>query len=1162
MIAFGILGPLQVSGGPGKVQINGVRRRALLVRMLVSSNQVVSADRLAEDLWDSKPLPGARSTLSSHISLLRRALGPERIVSLGGGYSLVVEAGELDVSAFEVAASSGQDALRRGDWRRAQDVLQGALAIWRGPALLDVAGSAWATPEIVRLENLRLAATEAWLDARLAVGDYADVVALSEAAVSEHPLRERFWAQLMVALYRSGRQAEALRAFQRLRDYLVDEVGIEPSAELIALEDGILHQKTELDWLPARLEHTSLAIPSVPPSRTRTDPDLPVEISELVGRDDLIVETIGALREHRLVTLWGAGGIGKSSLAIRVVRTSRDFDDGVRFLDLSVLDNGSRLAEAALTALHATTREGESSSEAVVRFLRPARLLLVLDNCEQLVAEVRELVACVLEGCPWVHILATSRESLALRDECRIAVPPLDVPDKNIVDLEQLKANPCVRVFFNRAQLADRTFSLDSESASSIGEICRRMNGLPFGIELAAARLDVESLSELASAATDLLRRLENELGDRHQPSVLGSIRWSFDLLSELERQMFLALAVFAGSFSRDMALQVAQTGEGSDRAFDRLVRTSMVVRTTPDSPRFRLFRHAREFAQDFMSADELEALRRRHAALLVERAQRFAPLAQTDDEELATEVLLADFPDHRQAVEYLMEQGLVEDAATLVIAVFQFCLLHMISEVYGWAAALVDSLDENSPLLAEVCGAAALGHWYEGDTEQAIDLGERALRSMDFARQPFAFWAHLALIDAYGYTGRAAEGFDHLQGFVAETRASGDPYWQIAGICFETISYWLFDQSKSASERIDEATVLARRLNNPDCTQLTLYCLGQLLLDEDPEAACEAFEKAIDATRRVGSRWNLSVNLLGLAKARRRLQDFGGAARALLEVLELLGGSGNRSQLAETFLESAFVLARHGDVELAYLAYRCRLGLPEMARPFSDSKVNLEFGQMLESDVGPGRSRLAVRASAVSDHDMIIQCRSALESAVATQRSEHTDHPRRLADVVVECTDLVASTELNVEVGDERYRELLAEHTGVVRRRLSQFNGSEFAFTGDGFLVMFVDISDALGFAQGLQAELDEANARHPETLLNVRVGMARGDVVESDGTYIGQTVVRAVRICAAAGAGQVLAGEDVLETVASGSAKFEFIDTVPLKGFGTNVPLFRALA
>ena len=902
--------------------------------------------------------------------------------------------------------------------------------------------------------------------------------------------------------------------------------------------------------------------PSVPPSPTHADPGLAVEGSELVGRDDLIVETIGALREHRLVTLWGPGGIGKSSLAIRIARTGSEFADGVRFLDLSVLDGGSRLAEAALTALHATAREGESSCEAVVRFLRPARLLLVLDNCEHLVAEVRELVASVLEGCPWVYILATSRESLALRDECRIAVPPLDVPDKNIMDLENLKANPCVRLFCTRARVADRTFSLDSKSASFIGEICRRVNGLPFGIELAAARLDVESLSELSSAATDPLRRLENELGDRHQPSVLGSIKWSYDLLSELERRMFLALAVFAGSFSREMALKIAQMGEGGDRAFDRLVRASMVVRTTPDPLRFRLFRHAREFAQDLMSKDELEALRQRHAALFVERAQRFAPLAQTDDEERASEVLLADFPDSRQAVEYLMERGRAEEAATLVIAIFQFCLLHMISEVYGWAATLVNVLEPSSPLLAEVCGAAALGHWYEGDIDRAIDVGEQALRSVEFARQPFAFWAHLALIDAYGYAGRAAEGFDHLRDFVAETRASGDPYWQIAGICYEAISYWLFDQPKSAGEKVDEATALARRLNNPDCTQLTLYCLGQLLLDDDPEAACEAFEKAIDATRRVGSRWMLSVNLLGLAKARRRLQDFGGAARALLEVLELLGGSGNRSQLAETFLESAFVLAQHGDVELAYLVYRCRLGLPEMTRPFSEAKINLEFGQMLKSDVGPGRSRLAVRASAVSEHDMIIQCRSALESAVATQRWEQTDHPRRLADVVVECTDLVASTELNVKVGDERYRELLGEHTDIVRRRLGQFNGSELAFTGDGLLVMFVDVADALRFAQGLQGELDKANARHPEAVLRVRIGMARGDVIKSGDTYVGQTVVRAVRICAAAAAGQVFAGEDVIETVASGSAEFEFIDTVPLKGFGISVPLYRAVA
>jgi class 3 adenylate cyclase/tetratricopeptide (TPR) repeat protein len=686
------------------------------------------------------------------------------------------------------------------------------------------------------------------------------------------------------------------------------------------------------------------------------------------------------------------------------------------------------------------------------------------------------------------------------------------------------------------------------------------MNGLPFGIELAAARLDVESLSELASATTDLLQRLENELGDRHDPSVLGSIKWSFDLLPDLERRIFLAVAVFAGSFSRGMALRLAQEGEGSDRAFDRLVRTSMFVRTTQDSTRFRLFRHAKEFALELLSEDELETLRGRHAALLVERAQQIAPLVQTEDEERSSEVLLADFPDSRQAFEYLIDRDRVEEAAALTVALFQFCLLHMISEAFGWAAKLVIALDPNSPYLAEVCGAAALGSWYEGDTDRAIELGERASDSVDFARQPFTFWAHLALLDAYSYAGRAADGYDHLRGFVADTKASGDPYWQVAGLCFEAISYWLFDQTRSANERIDEAIVLARRIDNPDCTQLTLYCLGQVLMAEDPEAASEAFQEAVDATRKVSSRWNLSVNLLALARARRKLDDNAGAARALLEVLELLGGSGNRSQLSNTFLESAFVLSRHGDVELAYLAYRCRIGLPEMTMPYRDTTANTEFGQILEAEVGPARSRLAVRASAVSEHDMIIQIRSALES-VAMQ-SEQTDHPRRIADVVVQCTDLVASTELNVEVGDERYRELLDEHTDIVRRRLKQFNGSEFAFTGDGFLVMFEDVDDALGFAHAVQADLHQADADHPDTLLRIRIGMARGDVIESEHTFIGQTVVRAVRICAAAAADQVLVGEDVMETVASRAAKFEYVDTVPLKGFGISVPLYRAVA
>ena len=245
---FGILGPLVVRGDDGEIRVAGARRRALLVRLLVTANELVPAPRLAEDLWAGEPPSGAASTLQSHISLLRRALGPGRLIGRDGGYVLTIADDELDVRRFEDELRRGRDALACGDPITASMLLSTALGRWRGSALADVSGTTWAVPEETRLEELHLGATETWLEARLELGEHQEVVALAEATVSDHPLREGIWGQLMLALYRSGRQAEALHAYQRLRTLLGEELGIGPSAHLVALDDAIVHQKSELEW--------------------------------------------------------------------------------------------------------------------------------------------------------------------------------------------------------------------------------------------------------------------------------------------------------------------------------------------------------------------------------------------------------------------------------------------------------------------------------------------------------------------------------------------------------------------------------------------------------------------------------------------------------------------------------------------------------------------------------------------------------------------------------------------------------------------------------------------------------------------------------------------------------------------------------------------------
>ncbi len=278
-LRFRILGPVEIEGDAGPIEVRGARRRALLIRLLIAGNQPVSADLLAHDIWEGSPPVGASSTLTSHVSLLRGLLGPDRIVNRAGAYCLRVEAGELDAAAFEHELTGGREALRDDRPHQAAELFEGALGRWRGRALADVEGAPWAAGEVARLEELRLGAEESLLDARMALGLHREVVPAAEAAARAEPLREQRWAVWMLALYRSGRQADALRAYQKLHDLLGDELGLEPSSALTGLERAIVLHSPELEWTRP---------PEVPAAGTGATPSavsgmVTLLVAELVG---------------------------------------------------------------------------------------------------------------------------------------------------------------------------------------------------------------------------------------------------------------------------------------------------------------------------------------------------------------------------------------------------------------------------------------------------------------------------------------------------------------------------------------------------------------------------------------------------------------------------------------------------------------------------------------------------------------------------------------------------------------------------------------------------------------------------------------------------------------------------------------------------------------
>jgi hypothetical protein len=356
--------------------------------------------------------------------------------------------------------------------------------------------------------------------------------------------------------------------------------------------------------------------------------------------------------------------------------------------------------------------------------------------------------------------------------------------------------------------------------------------------------------------------------------------------------------------------------------------------------------------------------------------AERFGSLLRTDREAEACTNLSADFSDHRQAVAWCFEHS-VDDAARMVIGLFQFCLFHMVSEAFEWAMRLTRDLDATSPMTTPVFGAAALGAWFVGDMETAIELGERAVAAAPSPRDPSTLWAHLALIDAKAYLGRLDEVPQHLDAIIAYGRQSGDRFWQINSLGFSALGREMFGDSAGATRDADRAIAVARDLNNPDCTHWAMYCLGRVLSVEDPAAACVAFEQAMDAAGSVGSRWNLSLGLLEWSSMRRRLDDLPGAAQGLLEVLELLLASGNRSQRSQFYYEASRILAARNQDDTAYTIMLWRAGMPAMPRA---EAADESFDAALERSVGLRAAGLRVRARTMTENELVVLCRSHLE--------------------------------------------------------------------------------------------------------------------------------------------------------------------------------------
>ncbi|MEC4569762.1 BTAD domain-containing putative transcriptional regulator [Streptomyces virginiae] len=628
-----MLGALDVRGEDGSgVGVGGTRLRALLILLALEPGRVVASELLIDGIWAHDPPAGAANALQALVSRLRRALPGAVVESHPAGYRLAVAPDAVDAVRFERLASEGRGALAR-DPAAAARTLREALELWRGTALLDVAGSDFFRAPVTRLSELRTAALEDRIEADLRVGRGRELTAELTSLVAEHPLRERLVGALMRALVAAGRPAEALTAYAAAREALAEELGADPSPELSALHTAVLRGEVPAGPPPGAAQPADAAVDAEAPSAPAPPTNLRAGLASFVGRDDDLSHVASLIGTFRLTTLTGPGGAGKTRLAVQSARPLLDrFPDGVWLVELAPLGAEADVAPAVLNAL-ALREHGAAAGDPLDRLaaaLRTRTALLVLDNCEHLIDAAAAVADRLLGECPGLRILATSREPLGLTGEALWPVHPLPLPPRD-ADAAQAMSYAAVRLLNDRAAAARHGFAVTEETATAVTRICRALDGMPLAIELAAARLRTMSAEQLAARLDDRFRLLTG--GARSAPRQHRTLRavvdWSWELLTDPERALLRRLAAFPGGATVEAAEGVC--AGGPVEVYDVLdLVTSLTDKSllvTAGDGRYRMLETIRAYGLDRLAeAGEEERIRRAHAAYFTELARTADP--------------------------------------------------------------------------------------------------------------------------------------------------------------------------------------------------------------------------------------------------------------------------------------------------------------------------------------------------------------------------------------------------------------------------------------------------------------------------------------------------------------------------------------------------------
>lgn len=645
-VCFRLLGPMEIMVQGRPVVLPGAAERSVMVQLLLSPGRTIPATMLVDRLWSESSLPvDPMNALQIRVSKLRRSLKaiglPEAVTREGVGYRADVDPRSVDAVDFVIRVREARARAAAGP-NGADDAILGAydeaLALWRGDPLSDFVAEHWATAEAAGFAEVRLGALTERAQIALALGRHQEVVADLEPLVARDPTLESLTGLLMVALYRGGRQADALEAYRRTRDLLDESLGLEPSLTLRSLHERVLRQDEALGAQP-ELTPATVTVSSTRrrvEAGTASPTNLPTVVRPLIGRDAQLDSLTELVRGSRLLSLIGPGGAGKTSLALAtVVRTSGAFPDGAFGVRLASVDTPDGVPLAVADAL-GVPLDGAAADrdvrERLISYLMRRRILLLVDNCEHVIDAAAGLIDDILGRCPEVTILATSREALAVPDEVQVTVGPLGTPPAG-VPAGRVLEYPAAQLFIERARSVRPGTVFGKDDLEAVGRISRALDGIPLALELAGVRVATMSPSEIADRLDQRFALLTTgaRTAEARQQTLRATVDWSYALLTEREQRVFNRLAVFQGGWTLTASEAVVSdaglpVGEVLD-TIGRLVERSMVVVERGATTRYRMLETLRQYAAErLLSAGEQEAVAQQHARYFRDFVQEAEP--------------------------------------------------------------------------------------------------------------------------------------------------------------------------------------------------------------------------------------------------------------------------------------------------------------------------------------------------------------------------------------------------------------------------------------------------------------------------------------------------------------------------------------------------------